>query len=551
MGQARLADRQVVVDRGEGDVGNHTAVLSGGTVGQIKFLDGQLGRTGLAGVLSKAGEIIFHLEHRLHRAFAVSGTVADDDGAAVILERTGEDLRGGGAEAGRQHGERSIVGDRGICLAVDGGAAERILDLHDRALPDEEAGEFDGFGEQAATVAAQVDDERLDAFLLQFADEFGHVLRASALRFAGSGVFGRSVEGVERDDTDGRNLAVGRGHFVDGGLRAGGIDLDDVARDGDLLGLAGVRRVVGLDGEDNLGVLRAAHHVDDATQLHAEHLDGFGAGLFDRENLVVDFNLPAEVGRAAGDDFTHDAVAVLFGAQDRTDADERKFHLNAEILEAVGGEIRGVRVIHPRQAGEIHFLNVGGLDVADVFEHAFVALAHGGLGIAEGLVVDEVLHEFELHPAAPEIVGLGRVRGPRVFRAVRRVGFLRLEIVILLEFVEDPVGPAIHALLVEMENVEGGVDVAEVGEVGLNAGAELLAQSLFILAGEKETLRVELGHVVRHQLRVIGRRHRVLVVVIILQHLDQRAHFEAHDRRGLVVAVNCAEERGGGAEDQN
>ena len=156
--------------------GGDAVLLGGGPVGQVELLVGELGGAGVGDVLAEAGQEILHLEHGLDGALAVGGAVPDDDGAAVVLQGAGEDLGGRGAETGGQHGERAVITDGGVGVAVHLQAAHRVAHLHDRALVDEEAGEVDSLGEQAAAVAAQVDDEGLDALVLQLADEFGHVL---------------------------------------------------------------------------------------------------------------------------------------------------------------------------------------------------------------------------------------------------------------------------------------------------------------------------------------------------------------------------------------
>ena len=79
----------------------------------------------------------------LHRAFAVRGSVADDDGAAIILQGGGGDLGGGRAEAVDHHGERAVVKHGGIGVGVHVDLAVGSARQHDRAVLDEEAGEFD------------------------------------------------------------------------------------------------------------------------------------------------------------------------------------------------------------------------------------------------------------------------------------------------------------------------------------------------------------------------------------------------------------------------
>jgi hypothetical protein len=76
----------------------------------------------------------------LHRALAV-GLLADDEAAAVILNRAGEDLRGRCAEPIHQHDQGSAVEYRRIRIVVDLDAPGRVAQLHHRSPVDKEAGQ--------------------------------------------------------------------------------------------------------------------------------------------------------------------------------------------------------------------------------------------------------------------------------------------------------------------------------------------------------------------------------------------------------------------------
>ena len=149
-------------------------------------------------------------------------------------------------------------------------------------------------------------------------------------------------------------------------------------------------------------------------------------------------NLAAAVGRAAGDDLPDHAVAVVLDAQHGADADEGELHLDAEILQGVGGEIVGMRVVHPGERSQEDLLDILALDVAEILEHALVALAHRGLGVIGRFLGEEILEDFILHPAPPQVVGLGLVGREGALAPVGRVGILGGEIVVRLEFLEQP-----------------------------------------------------------------------------------------------------------------
>ena len=102
----------------------------------------------------------------------------DDDAAVVVLDGAGDDLRRRGAAAVDEHGERDIGRDGGRAAAVDalalGLPAARRDD--DGALREELAGDVDGGFEEAAGVAAQVEDERLQlALALELLDRRLHL----------------------------------------------------------------------------------------------------------------------------------------------------------------------------------------------------------------------------------------------------------------------------------------------------------------------------------------------------------------------------------------
>ena len=99
----------------------------------------------------------------LHGALA-ERALAEHDAAVIVLDRAGEDLRGGGAEAVHEHGERAVVGDAGLRVIEHFEAAGGVLELHDRAAIDEQAGEGGRFGQIAAAVVTQVEHERRRCF---------------------------------------------------------------------------------------------------------------------------------------------------------------------------------------------------------------------------------------------------------------------------------------------------------------------------------------------------------------------------------------------------
>ena len=105
----------------------------------------------------------------LHRALA-EGALAEDHAAVIVLDGAGEDLRGRGAEAVDQHGERAVVGGARLRVVEHFEAAGGVLQLHDRAVVDEQAGERGGLGQVAAAVVAQVEHQAVDVLGLELVD---------------------------------------------------------------------------------------------------------------------------------------------------------------------------------------------------------------------------------------------------------------------------------------------------------------------------------------------------------------------------------------------
>ena len=125
--------------------------------------------------------LLVERDERLHRALAVGALVADDDGAAVILQRGGDDLRGGGAHLVDHDDERPVVNLARVLRPELVDVAVGAADLHHRLVLDEEAGQVDRLVEQAAAVVAEVEDDAGDVFLLQALDELGARRRAVLL----------------------------------------------------------------------------------------------------------------------------------------------------------------------------------------------------------------------------------------------------------------------------------------------------------------------------------------------------------------------------------
>ena len=125
----------------------------------------------LAGEHGELARDALHLDDGLDRSLAVGRGVADHDGPPVVLEGARDDLRGGGAEAVDQDRHRPVIGEVLGLVAVDLDLALVALHLDDGPPVDEEPRQLDRLAQVAAPVVAQVEDEALDARLLELHDE--------------------------------------------------------------------------------------------------------------------------------------------------------------------------------------------------------------------------------------------------------------------------------------------------------------------------------------------------------------------------------------------
>ena len=136
------------------------------------------------------------------------------------------------------------------------------------------------------------------------------------------------------------------------------------------------------------------------------------------DDFVVGFEAFFEVGGAARDEFSDDAVVLLVHAEHGADADELELHLDVEVLEILGRHVGGVGVVELGDAGEEEFGEVGAFELGDVFKHALVAFADDFAGLFDGFFVQDFGADFEFEAAAPEGVCGGGCLRPLGFGSV-------------------------------------------------------------------------------------------------------------------------------------
>src|SRR5207302_10931410 len=105
---------------------------------------------------------VLQLDDRLHAALA-ERRGADDDRAAVVLERAGDDLAGaGGAAVDEDHDRIVRLGVLGVGALDLGVAAAAALGGDDDAVEEEPVGDLHRLLEEAAGVVAQIENQALE-----------------------------------------------------------------------------------------------------------------------------------------------------------------------------------------------------------------------------------------------------------------------------------------------------------------------------------------------------------------------------------------------------
>ena len=131
--------------------------------------------------------------------------VADDNPTSVVFDRSREDLRSRSRHAIADNDQRLVKGTFNI-VAVGFDFAAWFFDLDNRALIDEQAGDFNRFAQGSTAVVAKVDHDAFNSALSAEVDEDFLEIARGALEIFES--FFRTIKvAIERrdvDDTDSR-----------------------------------------------------------------------------------------------------------------------------------------------------------------------------------------------------------------------------------------------------------------------------------------------------------------------------------------------------------
>ena len=233
--------------------------------------------------------------------------------------------------------------------------------MNHRPLFDEEAGHFDGLGQQTSTVAPEIQHHAGDFFLLESLEDRRHVASAVLVKLgqidhaeAGTrAVLLRVIDDLSLGQAVGQiDLVTDQAHFLRLAL-VGGIHRDD--------------------GEANQCAFLAANLVDHLVEFHLNYIHRITVlALGDSDDTVARLQFLAADGRAAGDEFDQLGVTIV-PLQPGADAGEGELDVvDFEILRLERAEVVGVWVVAVGEGGEINLQHVAGVHLGPDAEEALV-----------------------------------------------------------------------------------------------------------------------------------------------------------------------------------
>ena len=139
-------------------------------------------------------------------------------------------------------------------------------------------------------------------------------------------------------------------------------------------------------GKAHFGALFAADHIDNLPQLHVDNVHRRFLVLGHFDDLVPWVQLVAHVRRTSGNELLNDAVAVLI-SQKSADTDQRILHGDRKVVQGIGGEESGVRIIHLGEGGEEEFLNIVWFQLLNVAPGSPITANHLLFGAFQRLII--------------------------------------------------------------------------------------------------------------------------------------------------------------------
>ena len=459
-----LAHRKVRRDARQLNVALHPFELRGEPAGAVKLLHRDLDRPQRGGVGEALEKLPPQIDEALHRSLAVRRVVADDEPAAVVLDRPGDDLAGAGAELVGQNDKGAVPGNTGIDVVILLDPLLGILDLHDRPLVDEQARQRDRLGERAAAVVAQIEADAVDPLRAEVVDQLLCVAGAAlvvGLPLPGPGHV--HIEARQIDVTDPPRRAVGLAAGLDE-LAAGLAVLELDLRACDVVFLR--RRLADRDDfqADDRPPL-AADELHDLVEIHVDDIDDVAFGSLPHADDAVFLRQPAvTVGGSPRDDLRHGGVAIL-ALERGPDAVELEPHPDLEVLEGAGGHEARVRVERAGQTREIRLEELVGGHLVHPLGEAAIAPRELILGLFGGGLVHLLDQEVVFDSLPPVVDRLRLVLGPLRLVAVDDDRFILGEIERLGEKLLNQRHARVDPLEKPLEDLVGKGDIPPLDEI--------------------------------------------------------------------------------------
>ena len=472
--------------------------------------------------------------------------IAKNDCAANVLKMACDDFGSRRARAVGKHYERPAERDWVAVGYREAPETAHVLDLHDRAVRDEERREKHRLAERPAAVAAKIQHKPADILGVELRDELCDVHRAAAVAGILRTLVHRAVEAGKVDVADLVREAAERNR-LDATRRRLVLELDLVADKLDELFRSARRVGARNDLKRDARALRTANLLDRLLYRLPHdvfHLAGF---LLDADDLVAFLYAPVAVNRPARHDLD-DLERTLVHLQDRADAAESQAHLHVEVLLGRGRKVVGMRVVGARHGGKIVlqnrlfvWLGEDGVVLAVLLHEVF-----RGIDLVRRLVelrAEDLDERLVLESPAPVVLRLLLRLGPGRVLALHAIRLVRRKIPLHRR---EEVRRELHALreaaTVEVVYVEAEGRIARVQLVV----ERLLALRELVQVGFQEHGVVEV--VERNEVR--PRLLRDVVVELLLEDVVLRQHVTdaARDLPVVVLRLHsrgrCAEGRG-------
>ena len=385
------------------DVRHHALVLRAVARWPVELREGDLQGSKLPRLAASPGAREVH--ELLNGSLAMGASIAHDNPALIILQGSGKNLTGAGAELAGQHHQRPRPVGAFFAVVTRVDLSVQVLDEHHGACIYKQARQRDGLRQRSASIHPQVDDHGLNSVRLELPDDPRDIARcALEVLHAAPGGGHVHVEAGQDNNPD-----------LEGGQAFSPLDLKHLA-----MGLAVGENHLGPHDSYQLGTLAvgmpdleldpraflAANELHDIGELHVQQVhEVLGVPLGHRENLILRLQPSIARRRAAGNDLVDHRVAID-RLQRSPDPLELQAHADLEILEGVRRHVGCMRVIGHGRRGQKDLQQLHAIGLAHADGEVLVELDDLVARLLHRLAIDELLQEQHLHSLAPEVGNL-------------------------------------------------------------------------------------------------------------------------------------------------